>query len=86
MNEPRKVDVAFTDGRWLAEVGPYYDEPLECGTLQQVIDAVQRDWPDQSLLFVVDQSTVAGYAEAEGQLLQASEKSGALVISSVQEF
>ncbi len=82
MVEPRKVDVAYTDGRWLAEVGPHYDEPLDCGTLQQLIDAAQRDWPDQSLLFIVDQSTTRGYRDAEAQLLDASEKSGALVISS----
>jgi hypothetical protein len=86
MNDPRKVDVAYVDGRWLAEVAPDYDEPLECGTFQELIDAVQRDWPDLALVFVFDRSTIEGSADAEAQLLEASEKSGALVISSVQEF
>ncbi len=82
MNDPRKVDVAYADGHWLAEVAPDYDEPLECSTFQALIDAVQRDWPDQALVFVVDQPTVEGHVEAEDQLLEASEKSGALIVSS----
>jgi hypothetical protein len=86
MIESRKVDVAYTDGHWLAEVAPDYDEPLDCRTLQKLIDLVQREWPDQSLIFVVDQATVEGDSHAEAQFLDASEKSGALVISSVQEF
>jgi hypothetical protein len=73
MNEPRKVDVAYTDGPWLAEVAPDYDEPIDCGTFQELIDAVQKDWPDQALVFVVDHSTTEGYEVAETQLLEASE-------------
>ncbi len=84
--EPRRVDVAYSDDHWLAEVAPDYDEPLDCGSLQQVIDSVQQDWPDQSLIFIVDQSTIEGIVEAETELLDATEKSGALIISSVQEF
>ncbi len=86
MIESRKVDVAYSNGHWLAEVAPDYDEPLDCRTLQKLIDLVQRDWPDQSLIFVVDQATVAGYGHAEAQFLEASEKSGALVISSARDF
>jgi hypothetical protein len=86
MVEPRKVDVAYSDGHWLAEVAPDYDEPFDCRTLQKLIDKVQRDWPDQSLIFVVDRATVEGHVGAEAQFLEASEKSGALVIASVQEF
>ncbi|MEI9914704.1 MAG: hypothetical protein WDN29_01535 [Methylovirgula sp.] len=37
MIETRKVDVAYADGHWLAEVAPDYDEPLECLTLQLLI-------------------------------------------------
>jgi hypothetical protein len=38
------------------------------------------------LLAGVDQSTIGGDEEAEAQLLDATEKSGAMVISSVREF
>jgi hypothetical protein len=54
MIEPRIVDVAYADGRWLAEVQPDYHEPLDCVSFQQIIDTAQRDWPDQKLIFVVD--------------------------------
>ncbi len=81
MIEPRKVDVAYTAGHWLAEVAPY-DQPLQGDTFQRLIDAVQRDWPDQALIFVVNRATVEGHQDAEAQLLDASEKSGALVVSS----
>jgi hypothetical protein len=84
MIEPRKVEVAYTDGHWLAEVAPDYDEPFDCRTLQKLIDKVQRDWPDQPLIFVVDQATVEGHVGAESQLLEASEKSGALIMSSTR--
>ncbi len=80
------VVVAYAAGRWLAEVAPDYDKPLDCGTLQKLIDVVKWEWPDQSLLFVVDQSSIEGRIEAETEFLEASEKRGALVISSVQEF
>jgi hypothetical protein len=84
MNEPRRIEVAYTDGHWLAEAAPDYDEPLDCGTLQKLIDAVQRDWPDEPLLFIVDRSTIDGYLDAESQFLDESEKSGAMVVSSMQ--
>jgi hypothetical protein len=42
--------------------------------------------PDDVLLFVVDYVTIEYHLDAEAQFLDASEKSDALVISSVQEF
>jgi hypothetical protein len=84
--EPLRVDIAYLDSHWLAEVAPDYDEPLDCACLRQVIDTVQRDWPDQLLIFMVDQSTIEGYIDAETQLHDAVGKNGALVISSVKEF
>jgi hypothetical protein len=42
--------------------------------VQKLIDEVQRDWPDQSLIFVVDQATVEGHVRAEAQLLDAARK------------
>ncbi len=59
---------------------------FDCSTLMQLIEAVRREYPDQSLLFVVDYSTIAYYPDAEAQFIKASEKSGALVIASVLEF
>jgi hypothetical protein len=85
MNEPRRVDVAYTDGHWWADITPGYEEPPDCDSLQKLIEAVQRDLPDQALLFIVDQATIDGYPAAEAQLLEANEKSGAMVISSVHE-
>lgn len=86
MSTPKKIDVAYTDGHWWAEITPDYEEPPDCESLLTLIEAVQRDWPDQEILFVVDQSTINGYPNAEAQLLEAVKKSDALVISSVQEF
>jgi hypothetical protein len=80
MIEPRKVEVAYADGHWLAEVAPDYDEPFDCRTLQKLIDKVQRDWPDRPLIFVVDQATVEGDDHAVAQFFEVSEQSGALVI------
>ncbi len=85
MSELRKVDVAYTSGHWFADT-PDRGEPIDCGDLAGLIKAVQRAQPAETLLFVIDQSTVEGDEEAEWQLLHAAEKSGALVISSVQEF
>lgn len=86
LSEARKIDVAYTDGHWLAEVAPDFDEPFDCESLAALIAAVRQAWPDEALLFVVDQSTVEGYADAEAQLLEASEQGTEQVISSVQEF
>jgi hypothetical protein len=80
MIEPRKVDVAYADGRWLAEVPPDYDEPLDCVSLQQIIDIAQRDWSDRPLISVVDQPTVEGDDHAVAQFFEVSKKSGAMVI------
>jgi hypothetical protein len=86
MAELRKIDVAYTDGHWWAEITSDYEEPPDCASLQELIEAVQRDLPDQALVFVVDQATIEGFPAAEAEFLQASEKGGARVISSVQEF
>ncbi len=47
---------------------------------------MQEEHPEGVFLFVIDQSTIQGYVCAEAQFLDASEKSGAMVITSVQEF
>ncbi|HEY0146450.1 MAG: hypothetical protein WDN29_08685 [Methylovirgula sp.] len=85
MDEPRRVDVVYTGGHWFADVRQIM-KPIDRSNLAELIKAVQRSQPGDALLFVVDQSTVEGDEEAEWQLLHAAEKSGALVISSVQEF
>jgi hypothetical protein len=84
MNEPRQIDVAY-NGHWLTQTGEGFLR-FDCSTLMQLIEAVRREYPDQSLLVVVDYSTIAYYPDAEAQVIEASEKSGALVIASVQEF
>jgi hypothetical protein len=82
MNEPRLVDVAFADGHWLAEVTPGFEGQFDLPSLMQLIEAVQQERPDETLLFVVDCSTIEYHLNAEAQLLDASAKSDALVISS----
>lgn len=84
-NEPRRIDVAYTDGHWLTQLSGEADV-LDYPTLMQLIKAVQRALPDQALLFVVDYTTIEFYFDAELQFIEASEKSGAMVITSVQEF
>jgi hypothetical protein len=85
-SEPRLVDVAFTDGRWLAEVTPGFEGQFDLPTLIQVIDGVQRTFPAETFFFIVDQSSVEGHLDAEAQVLEAREKRGAMIISSMQEF
>jgi hypothetical protein len=82
MNE---LAVAYANGHWLAQTGDGFLN-FDCATLMQLIEAVQRELPDEALLFVVDYSTFAYYLDAEAQFLEATEKSAALLIASVQEF
>jgi hypothetical protein len=79
MSEPRKIDVAYADGHWLAEVDFY---SFDCPNLMTLIKTVPCLLPDEELIFIVDQSTVEDYVAAEAQFVEASTKSGALVISS----
>jgi hypothetical protein len=83
MSESRRIDVAYTDGHWLAEVVPEIIGWFDCASLGELIEVVQREWGGGALLFVVDQSTVEGYVDAESQFREASQKSGALVICSL---
>jgi hypothetical protein len=80
-DKPLRVNVACTDGHWFADM-PNVGEPIDSGTLAGLIKAVQRSRGDEVLTFVVDRSTIDGDEDAEWQFLQASGKSGALVISS----
>jgi hypothetical protein len=82
MVEPHFVDVAYTNGHWLAEVGPYFEGQFDLPTLMQIVDAVQQTFPTETFVFVIDHSTVEGCVEAEAQFLDASEKGGALIIRS----
>jgi hypothetical protein len=84
MSEPPRIDVVYDDGHWLAQIGP--DEPFDFASLQELIAGVQRLWPGEALLFVVDYLTIEYHLDAEAQFLDASEKSDTPVISSVQEF
>ncbi len=84
-NEPRRIDVAYADGHWLAAIAPG-DEPLDHATLMHLIKAVQSVCPEEALLFVVDYLTVEYHLDAEKQFLETAEKSGAMVVTSVQEF
>jgi hypothetical protein len=86
MLEPRRVDVIHSDGRWLAGLAPEFESELEGASLMQLIETVQRAFPTQALLFVVDKLSLEGKAEAKAQFLVAKEKSAELVISSLQEF
>ena len=86
MSEPRRVDVVFADGCWLASVAPDFDGEFDGADLLLLIQAVQQALPTQPLVFVIDRATVEGNSDAQAQFLEASEKSDASVISSVQEF
>jgi hypothetical protein len=78
MNDPRKIDVTYDDGHWLA-VGSKSD-PIDSRSLMHLITAVQHVCPDEALVFVVDRPTAEGYDDAEAQFLEAGEKSGAFVV------
>ncbi len=78
MDEPRKIDVAYADSHWLAEIGFY---SFDCPSLMHLIATVQRVLPDETMIFVVDQFTVEDYVEAEAQFAEATRKSEAVVIS-----
>jgi hypothetical protein len=86
MNEPLRIDVTYTGGHWVTQLGEGF-LCFDCATLMQLIEAVQGEClADEALLFVVDWATVDSNLNAELQFLEARKKSGALVISSVQEF
>jgi hypothetical protein len=85
-SELRRIDVVYADGHWLAQLGPDEESHFDRSYLRQLIAAVQRTLPDQALLFVVDYTTIEYYRDAELQFIEAKSKSGAMVISSVQEF
>jgi hypothetical protein len=78
MIKMRRIDVAYTDGHWLAQIDTDC-LPLDGPTLIQLIKEVQGALPDEALLFVVDYTTIEYYFEAEAQFLDASEKSDVLV-------
>jgi hypothetical protein len=82
MSESRRIDVASTERHWLAEAVLEIIGCFDCVSLVELIEVVQREWGGGALLFVVDQSTVEGYVDAESQFREASQKSGALVICS----
>lgn len=86
MNDPRRIDVVYADGHWLAQIAPDPESEFDCGSLMQLIRAVQRALPADVLLFVVDYLTIEYHLDAESQFIEAAEKSGAMVISSVQEY
>jgi|HubBroStandDraft_2_1064218.scaffolds.fasta_scaffold1406934_2 hypothetical protein len=82
MIDPRKIDVAYADGHWLA-VGSDFD-PIDSPSLMHLITAVQHICPDEALIFVVDKPTAEGHDDAEAQFLEAGEKSGAFVVWSTE--
>lgn len=85
MSEAQKIDLAYSDGHWLTQVGDGFII-FDCSTLMQLIKTVQNAFPGEQLLFVVDYTTIEYHLDAEAQLLAASQRSDALVIASVQEF
>jgi hypothetical protein len=82
MGELRKIDISYADGHWMAEVGPDH-EAFDCRSLTLLVKAVQSFLAAEPLIFIVDQSTVEDYFEAEVQFKEALRKSDAVVISSV---
>lgn len=86
MSELRRVDVAYTQGHWFADIRNV-DAPIDCGSLRGLINAVKHARPDETLLFIVDQSTIDRHIEAAREFLQVERNNGqTLIISSVQEF
>lgn len=86
MTEPRRVDVVYTEGRWLAAVAPDFEGEFESVSLIQLVEAVQQAMPARSLIFVVDRSTMEGSADARNQIVEAREEGNAQIILNVQEF
>jgi hypothetical protein len=82
MGKPRKIEIAYADGHWLAVVGPDL-ETFDCRSLTLLVSAVQSFLPAEPLIVVVDQLTVEDYFEAQVQFVEATRKSDAVVISSV---
>lgn len=86
MNELRRVDVAYTEGHWFADI-KYVDAPIDCGSLRDLIKTVQETRPKEALLFIVDQTTLDCFEDAAWEFLRAGKNcDGSILISSVQEF
>ncbi len=78
-----RIDVAFANKQWMAEVGANL---FSSASLMHLMTTAQRAAPRKALLFVVDNSTIDGNEDAAWQFRVAREHSGARVILSVQEF
>jgi hypothetical protein len=85
MSKSRQIDVVYVDGHWLTKLDGGF---LRFGsaTLMELIETVQQQCPDEALLFVVDYPTIEYRLSAEAQFIEASKKSGALIIASAGEF
>ncbi len=70
MGETRQIDVAYTNGHCLTQLGVGFLR-FDCATLMQLIEAVQQECPEEALLFVVDYSTIERSLDAEAQFLEA---------------
>jgi hypothetical protein len=78
MTELRRIDVAFAQPYWTADDPEF--ELFDFPNLRQLITAVQLSNPAKRQIFVVDQKTVEGEAQAEKQLADAR-KQNALVFA-----
>ena len=87
MPEALKVDVAFTtDNRWVAEIEPDFDQPLEQGSLIELINSVRKARPDKDLVFIVDMDSIQGHLTAQTEFRDAAKTSGVVVKESRKAF
>jgi hypothetical protein len=80
MDRPRKIDIAYADGHWLAALGPDHGT-FDCRSLTLLLKAVQSVLAEP-LIFVVDHSTVDDFFDAQMQFMEATRKTDTVVISS----
>lgn len=86
MTGSRRVDVIYSEDRWLAAVAPDFESEFEGKSLTLLLKAMQQALPIQALVFVIDKSTIEGNADARNQFVEAREETDIPVILSVQEF
>jgi hypothetical protein len=77
MNQQQKIDVTFTNSRWVAEFGDFY---FGGRTLAILIETMGATFPKEDFVFAIDWKSVEGNAPAEQEAHQVSNTGGVLVV------
>jgi hypothetical protein len=70
MTKPRRVDVSYGGGHWMAQVAPDFDESFDCVSLSRLIKAIANAYLTERLIFVIDQPSLEGHPRASREAFE----------------